>query len=156
MKRIALLVCLFLLIDGCDISPSVTPQSTALCKTEIVEVKKPDLSGDVGINDIIVPSYLPQTLSNGKEIPKPSIVKSGDQATISTNSSVLVEIFYTQDSQGFPELGKAEVTSQGEGYSLKMRLNAKMACTLTCAGIAKDELIRIANSFYLETGPQVP
>ncbi len=138
-----------LFISGC----SAPIQDAASPAAEIIEIQAPNIGKEVGINDNIVPLYLPQKLSNGKEIQQCILSKNKDNATISTGGTILVEICYTQDVQDFPELGKAEIIAHDGEYTLNIRLDSQMACILKGSGIAKDELIRIAESFYFETGP---
>jgi hypothetical protein len=158
MKRfflvLACLLCLFAV--GCSTAPLATPQNTSPPMKEVIAVQISDIPEDADINAIIVPAYLPQKLSDGKEVRMPAISKSGDKATISTGKTILVEIYYTRDVYGFPEQGKAEISGQSKDYALKIRLNSQIACTLKSTQISREELIRVANSFYIETGPAKP
>lgn len=64
-------------------------------EAEEVDVKAPDIGEEVGLNDLILPLYLPQKLSCGKAA-APSLSKRGDRAAIYAGEDMLVEIRYTE------------------------------------------------------------
>ncbi len=143
---------LFLFSGGCSAKISSSPQETASPSAEVIDIRPLDISADASVDDIM-PFYLPQKRSDGSDVRQPSLSITGDRATISSDGDILVELYYTQEMQDFPASGKAEITSQNGEYTLKIRLNSNTGCTLKSTGLSKDELIRIAESFCVNSGP---
>ena len=155
MKRLVLLLAgiLFLFSGGCAANISPSPQESASPSAEVISIQSPDIPASAEGNGDILPFYLPQKRSDGSNVRQPSLSKTGDHATISSGGDILVELYYTQETQDFPVSGKAEITLQNGEYTLKILLNPDMACTLISSELSKDELIRIAESFYVDSGP---
>jgi hypothetical protein len=152
-RLLIMLVCIIVFfVNGCAATAQLT-QYTASPASEIIAIKTPNIDKNADLDDLIIPSYLPQKLSGGNDIYQPSLSKNGDKATITSGGVTLVVLYYTEATESFPEGGKAELTAQDGNYTLRMRLNLNTACTLKSEGISRNELIKVAESFYLEMGP---
>jgi hypothetical protein len=128
----------------------------AACAAEITDVTIDKSIESATIDDIIVPFYLPQTTAEGTEV-LGAIRKKGDKATIYNGEETLVSIDYYDKGakllESAPKPGKAAVTADGGSYTLVMMLNENIGVVMTSRDITKEELIKTANSFYLEEGP---
>lgn len=124
--------------------------------TERIDVDINKSLEDATLQDIIVPFYLPQTLTDGRRI-NSAVSWKGDHATIGDDEDVLVTIRYVEIDDAcmydFPKLGEASIAEGQNKITIKMRLSSTIGCEMISNGITREELIKIAESFYVEQGP---
>lgn len=164
MKRIIILLILSIMLfvgSACDSSPgsSESVQQETDVQNEIIHINNDESIKDATIEDIIIPFYLPQTLTDGTRIHS-SVSWHGDRATIRHDEHILVTIQYVQIDDActndFPKIGEAELAEDKNEIIIKMRLSSTIGCEMISNGLTREELIKVADSFYVEHGPPAP
>lgn len=124
--------------------------------TEIVEVGVCNIDVPASVDDVIVPFYLPQRLSDGTGL-HCGITKDGPKAWIWNGDTLLIEIRYLDAGSEFlksaPEIGKAAVTAKDGKLELVMPINKDIGCIMKAEGISLEELIKTAGSFGNDEKP---